>query len=132
MSGSEAVGAAAQALIPCQRHLFDIPADVAYLNTAYISPLMHRVREAGERGVKRKCRPWEIFPADFFDEVETARGLFARLINAGADDVAVIPAASYGLSLAAANIEIAPGGTILVTGDQFPSNVYPWRELAKR
>ncbi len=123
---------AGEGLIPCQRHLFDIPADVAYLNCAYMSPLMHSVRAAGERGVQQKCRPWEIFPADFFDDAETARGLFAELINAGSDDISVIPAASYGLSLAAANLSLAPGREILVTGDQFPSNVYPWRELAER
>ena len=30
--------------LPSQRHLFDIPDDVAYLNCAYMSPLMRRVR----------------------------------------------------------------------------------------
>jgi len=41
-------------MIPCQRHLFDIPADVAYLSCAYVSPLMWSVRDAGVRGVERK------------------------------------------------------------------------------
>lgn len=119
-------------LISCQRHLFDIPDDIAYLNCAYMSPLMHAVREAGERGVRRKCRPWEIFPADFFTEVEAARSLFAHLIGAAADDVAMIPAASYGLALAAANLPLGRGQEILLPDEQFPSNVYVWRELARR
>jgi hypothetical protein len=34
-------------MIPCQRHLFDIPDDVAYLNCAYMSPLMKPALEAG-------------------------------------------------------------------------------------
>jgi len=117
--------------IPCQRHLFDIPQDVAYLNCAYMSPLMHRVVEAGQAGVRRKARPWEVFPVHFFDQVEVARGLFAGLIGATADDIAVIPAASYGIALAAANLPLGPGREIVVLAEQFPSNVYSWRELAR-
>ena len=41
-------------LLDCQRHLFDIPNDVAYLNCAYISPLLNAVRDAGIAGTQRK------------------------------------------------------------------------------
>lgn len=44
-------------MIHCQRHLFDIPPDVAYLNCAYISPILHVVREAGIAAAQRKSRP---------------------------------------------------------------------------
>lgn len=117
-------------MIPCQRHLFDIPDEVAYLNCAYMSPLTHAAREAGERGARRKARPWEILPPHFFDTAEEARDLFGRLIGASADDVAIVSAASYGIALAAANIEVAAGQRLIVLQDQFPSNVYAWREIA--
>ena len=119
-------------LIPCQRHLFDIPDDIAYLNCAYISPLMHSVVEAGIAGVRRKARPWEISPPDFFTEADRARALFARLVGAEAQDIAIVPATSYGAATAAANIAVAPGKRIVVLAEQFPSNVYAWRALAKR
>ena len=119
------------AVIPCQRHLFDIPPEVAYLNCAYISPLMHAVREAGEASTRRKCRPWEIKPADFFTDAEIGRSRFAELIGAGADDVALVPAASYGVSTAARNLPLARGRRVIVLKEQFPSNVYPWRERAR-
>ncbi len=117
-------------MMPCQRELFDIPADVAYLNCAYMSPLMHSVIAAAEIGIRRKARPWTIAAADFFTESETARDLFARLINGRADDVAIVPAVSYGNAVASANLVVNPGQSIIVLADQFPSNVYPWRELA--
>ena len=66
--------------LPCQRDLFDIPADIAYFNCAYMSPLPRRSVEAGERGLGRKARPWEIRPPHFFDESERARELFAQLL----------------------------------------------------
>lgn len=118
--------------IPCQRDLFDIPAGVAWLNCAYMSPLMRPAIEAGIAGVRRKAHPWTVSPADFFTESEEARGLFARIVGASADDIAIVPSASYGMEVAAQNLEAPPGTRILVLDEQFPSNVYPWRELATR
>lgn len=117
-------------ILRSQRHLFDIPDDVAYLNCAYISPLLNVVRDAGIAGATRKSRPWEISPVDFFTDAEVNRGLFAELIGASAEDVSLAPAASYGTATAARNLPVRPGQRILVLQDQFPSNVYPWRELA--
>jgi len=117
-------------VLPPQRDLFDLPDDVAYLNCAYMSPLLHRVVAAGHAGVSRKARPWTITPQDFFTESDRARALFARLTGGEADDVAIVPAASYGIAVAAANVPVARGQEILVLADQFPSNVYAWRELA--
>lgn len=118
--------------LPNQRHHFDIPDEIAYLNCAYMSPLMHAVREAGEIGVGRKAQPWRIQPSDFFAESEVARGLFAQLVGAQASDVAIIPSASYGIALAAHNLPIQPGQRIVLLEDQFPSNVYAWYDLAQR
>jgi selenocysteine lyase/cysteine desulfurase len=115
-----------------QRELFEIPAGVAYLNCAYMSPQLRSVREVGERAVARKSRPWEITPDDFFEDAEKSRALFARLVGAEADGIALIPSVSYGIAVAAANVQVEPGENILILEDQFPSNVYSWRELAAR
>lgn len=117
-------------MLSSQRHLFDIPDDVAYFNCAYMSPLLKHVVTAGQDGVARKAQPWQISPPDFFATTERARALFARLIGARADDIATIPACSYGMAVAAANVPISAGQNIVVLEDQFPSNVYPWQQLA--
>jgi len=119
-------------LLPSQRSLFDIPDDVAYLNCAYMSPLPKASLAAGEAGLRRKAQPWTIPSTDFFAMSETVRGLFASMIHAAADDIAFIPAVSYGMAQAARNISLRPGQTILTLAEQFPSNVYPWMDLAER
>jgi selenocysteine lyase/cysteine desulfurase len=119
-------------MIPCQRDLFEMPNDIAYLNCAYMGPLSRRARLAGEAGVARKAQPWNVTAQDFFTESEETRALFARLVGADADGVAIIPSASYGVALAAANLPVAAGQRILVLEDQFPSNLYVWRDLARR
>ena len=118
-------------LLPCQRHLFDIPEDVAYLNAATMTPLPKAALEAGSRGLGRKVHPWEITSADFFSDTARLRPKIARLIHADSDGIAFCAAASYGLETAARNLPITAGQHILVLADQFPSNVYPWRALAR-
>lgn len=117
--------------LPSQRALFDIPDDVAYLNCAYMSPLLNSVAEAGEKAVRQKQHPWEITAPDFFAVPDSGRELFARIIGADREDIAIVPSVSYGMAIAALNIEVGPGQEIVVLEDQFPSNVYPWMEKAK-
>jgi len=116
-------------MIPCQRHLFDIPEDIAYFNCGYMSPLLKSSAEAGAAAISKKSAPWSIPQSDFFEGSMTARHLFAELINAKAKDIAIIPAASYGLAVAAKNLHVQKGEEILVLKDQFPSNIYCWQEL---
>ncbi len=118
--------------IPCQRDLFDIPDDIAWLNCAYMSPLMRPVVEAGETGIRGKARPWAITPEDFSPGPEEARALFARIVNAEAGEIAIVPSVSYAMAVAARNLDAPAGSRILLLDEQFPSNVYAWRELATR
>ncbi|MBO0333434.1 aminotransferase class V-fold PLP-dependent enzyme [Sneathiella sp. CAU 1612] len=118
-------------MIPSQRHLFDIPDDIAYFNCAYMGPLTKTARAAGHGGIDRKSLPWTVAPSDFFTESEQARSLFATLVGTAADNIAIIPSASYGLAIAARNLPLEAGEKILLIEDQFPSNVYCWQERAK-
>ncbi len=118
--------------LPPQRDAFDLPDGVAYLNCAFMAPQLRRVSEVGIAAVQRKQRPWRIGPADFFDDLERLRGLFAQLIQGDAEGVAVVPAASYAVSTAAANVSASGESRIVVLADQYPSNVYPWHDLARR
>ena len=118
--------------IPCQRHLFSIPTDVAYLNTAYMSPLMTSVVDSINLGARLKATPWDISIPDFFKNSELARELFSRIVNVKPESVALVPSASYGMETAARNLKVGEGQTIVMLENQFPSNVYPWRWLIKK
>ena len=96
-----------------------------------MGPLSQATQQAGVAGVLRKADPSKISAADFYDESSEARGLFARLINVGDPNrIAIIPAVSYGIAIAARNLPCRAGQNIVITGEQFPSNVYAWRKLA--
>lgn len=119
-------------LLPNQRALFAIPREVAYFNCASLAPQLRSVRAAGEAALARNAEPWKIRTEDWFTKVEQLRELFARLIGVSAEGVALVPASSYGLAIAAANTSAGPENRVLIIADDFPSNVYTWRSFARR
>lgn len=118
--------------IPCQRECFDVPDDVHYLNCAYISPLLKAACAAANRGLQNEAHPWTITAPDFFEPLDEIRQLFAQLIHAESNDIAIVPSASYGIATAAKNVRLEPNQKIVTLEDQYPSNVYAWRELTRR
>lgn len=119
-------------MIACQRDRFVIPADVHYLNCAYMAPLSHDVIAAMDEGARAKASPWRYKPADFFTVSEHFRERAASLAGVPQDCVAIVPSASYGLAVAAANLPLGRGQEVVTLAGQFPSNVYVWQDLAAR
>ena len=115
-----------------QRALFDIPEEVCYLNCAYMSPLLRSTIIAGRQGLERKSQPWNIRPADFFSTARQIRSTAAALFGSTANEIAIVPSASYGLAAAANNLPVAKGQKIVVLAEQYPSNYYVWQALAQR
>jgi selenocysteine lyase/cysteine desulfurase len=119
-------------LLVDQRHLFDVPDEVAYFNTANLSPLLRQVAAAGQAAIEQRARPWTITPPDWFTGVEQLRDRAARLFGTDTEGVALIPATSYGLAAAARNLPVPADGRILVLHEEYPSNYYTWQRHAQR
>ena len=119
-------------MLACQKDRFRLPENAHYLNGAYMAPLMKTVEDAGIEGIRRKRFPIGIGPDDFFRDADRARSLFSELIN-GSDParVAVLPAVSYGIAVAARNTPIGAGQNVVLAEGQFPSNALIWRKLAR-
>ena len=115
-----------------QRDLFDVPEAVAYFNTANMSPLLHAVRDAGRAGLARRGAPWLVAAADWFEDVERLRGCYSSILGTDADGVALIPATSYGLAVAAANLAATSDDHVVVLAQEYPSNYYTWRRFCLR
>ncbi len=115
-----------------QKHLFDIPEEITYLNIASQSPSFKTSEEAGIKAVKEKTRPYLITTSRYFDPIVKLKKLFTQLVEA--DDynrVACIPSVSYGLATVANNIQLNEGDEIVLVEEQFPSNYYVWEKLAQ-
>jgi selenocysteine lyase/cysteine desulfurase len=108
-----------------------MPRDICYLNAASWSPLPRKTLEAAHAAVERKGQPWKL-PANFANQQhERARAAAARLINADADDVALISSVGYGVSTVAKLVTIPRGTRVLVLENDHASPVLEWQSRAE-
>ena len=111
-------------MLSCQKHLFQLPGDIVYLNGAYMSPLLKSVEEAGIKGISRKRDPSSIKSDDFFNEAEETRIKLGSLINAAPQQIALIPSCSYGLKCVVNNLPVNNGKYAITVAEEFPSDYY--------
>lgn len=114
------------------RELFEIPDDVVYLNCANMAPQLRSVTARGVDAVRMKSTPWRISADDWFSGPEELRATAGRLFDTDANHIALVPAVSYGIAIAAANLPVIAGQTIVLLEREFPSNVYGWNALARK
>jgi cysteine desulfurase/selenocysteine lyase len=79
---------------------------------------------AGWRG-RESWRKWE-------EDGEACRALFAGLVGARAEDVALLPALSAAAGLVAASLPARRGDNVVLIEDDFTSTLLPWRGLEAR
>ncbi len=104
----------------------------AYFDHAAVSPLPEPTRQV--------TREW----ADHFAEngvvewslwnrrIEVVRELAAQRIGASTTEIALIRNTTEGISLVAEGFPWQPGDNVVVPDSEFPSNLYPWMNLADR
>lgn len=114
------------------RELFEIPTGITYLNCANMSPQLKSVTAAGLEAVRIKTTPWTLTGQNWFSSAEELRAIAGKVLGTGADSVALIPAVSYGMAVAAANVKINQGDSIVLLAQAFPSNTYTWRDAAQK
>ncbi len=98
-----------------------------------MGPQLKASTEVGIALLKEKERPYTISPIDFFTGVEQLKSTYAQLIELDeANRIALAPSASYGFANIAQNIDFEAGDEIILTAEQFPSNVYCWQKQARK
>jgi cysteine desulfurase/selenocysteine lyase len=63
---------------------------------------------------------------------EATRDSAARLIGAERDEIALVPNTTWGIGLVAEGLDWRSGDNVVTLADEFPSNAYPWLNLATR
>jgi selenocysteine lyase/cysteine desulfurase len=103
-----------------------------YLNHASVSPPSVAVRDAVMRtldGYARRGMAWYV---EEMDRRERVRGQLARLIGAQCEDMALVPNTSAGVMTVALCLPWRHGDRIVLFEGEFPTNVTPWQQAARR
>ena len=114
------------------KDLFNLDRKIVYLNSAYMGLLPKDSVAKGIEGLEFKSKAWEIEWKDFYAAPENTRKLFANIINSDTNSIFFVPSASYGFATFAKNFNLTTRKTILLLEEEFPSNVWVWKDLAER
>ncbi len=109
------------------RPLFPIMEERTYLFSGGHSPASRPAIEAIQRLTDR----WGFRIADLYnnslnEEADKARRLFAGLIGADEDEVAIVDSTGAGSNLAVELIEPREGGNVVFDEWSYPSSIFPW------
>ncbi|MFP4336267.1 MAG: aminotransferase class V-fold PLP-dependent enzyme, partial [Wenzhouxiangella sp.] len=103
-----------------------------YLNHASVSPPSLAVRAAVNRTMDGYARRGMAWYSEEMDRRERVRGQLARLIGADAPDLALVPNTSAGVMTVALCLPWRHGERIVLFEGEFPTNITPWQQAARR
>jgi selenocysteine lyase/cysteine desulfurase len=104
----------------------------AFLDHAAVAPLTAPAQHAlsdwaadvAENGVLSETR--------WLPRIEDVRRLAGRLLDADPQDVAFVKNTSEGVGIVAEGFPWQAGDNVVTSADEYPANVFPWRNLAGR
>jgi cysteine desulfurase/selenocysteine lyase len=102
-----------------------------FYNHAGVAPLA-RVAAEALRTYARQAEEGAYLDTQWYRNIESLRDSTAALLNAHRDEIAFIKNTSEGLATIASGLAWKPGDRIVTTAIEYPANMYPWMDLARR
>jgi selenocysteine lyase/cysteine desulfurase len=111
------------------RDEFPLLAERTYLASHSLGPLSLGARRAAREHLDlwQRLGPEELWMEHGLPKLERCRELFAQLIGAHVNEVAIVPSVSAGLSAIATCLDLQARPKIVLSEMDFPTNHYVWR-----
>lgn len=104
----------------------------AYFDHAAVSPLpdcaASQLKTFADQASLEGDTVWQEWSA----AVDRLRRQCARLLNCQTEEIALVSSTTQGINLIAEGFPWKPGDNVVVPENEFPSNLVPWRNLARR
>jgi cysteine desulfurase/selenocysteine lyase len=104
----------------------------AYLDHAAVGPLPTPSAAAVVEWAQQASQSGGMSWPDWDRGSSELRPAFASLIGASTEEIALIRNTTEGISLVAEGFRWQPGDNVVTLADEFPTNQYPWMNLAER
>jgi selenocysteine lyase/cysteine desulfurase len=114
------------------RRQMPIAGQWAYFDHAAVAPLPQGSRDTITRWVDQAATAGDTVWPSWHQGVEGCRTLAARMLHADPAEVALVHSTSEGIGLVAEGYPWQPGDNVVTLDNEFPSNQYPWLNLASR
>jgi selenocysteine lyase/cysteine desulfurase len=114
------------------RAAMPIASRLAYFDHAAVAPLPGPTRESIRHWLDQATEEGDVVWTQWARRIEEVREAAARLINARPHEMALVPNTTSGISLVAEGYPWQAGDNMVTLANEFPSNQYPWMNLAAR
>lgn len=104
----------------------------AYFDHAAVAPITRAAAEAVEKWCRESLNDGDTHWPEWSRASEATRDTAAKLIGADRDEIALVPNTTAGIGLVAEGLDWRAGDSVVTLADEFPSNAYPWLNLASR
>ncbi len=105
---------------------------LVYLDHAAVAPLSGPARQAVLDWTQQATEQGDVCWPQWEQRVEEVRSLAARLVGAQPAEIGLVPNTTTGIGLVAEGFPWQAGDNVLAPANEFPSNQYPWMNLAER
>jgi selenocysteine lyase/cysteine desulfurase len=104
----------------------------AYFDHAAVAPLTAPAAAAVKQWCEESLRDGDTRWPEWSRRAEATRDAAARLIGADREEIALVPSTTAGITLVSEGLDWQTGDNVVTLADEFPSNAYPWLNLASR
>lgn len=104
----------------------------AYFDHAAVAPLPRRSGDVLRAWTDDQEQNGVVHWPDWEAKLNRARADLARLINAHPEEIAFVNSTTQGIGLVAEGFPWREGDTVVTAAEEYPSNIYPWMNLASR
>ena len=104
----------------------------AYFDHAAVAPLPRRSGDALRAWADDQVNNGVVHWLDWEKKLRKLRADLARLIHAETDEIAFVNSTTHGIGLVAEGFPWRDGDSVVTAAEEYPSNVYPWLNLADR
>lgn len=116
----------------CFRNEMPVARHWAYFDHAAVAPLTRRAHVAIAQWAADAAENGEVHWPSWSRGIERVRGLAARLIGADPAEIALVKNTTDGITLIAEGFPWQDGDNVVTLANEFPTNQYPWLNLASR
>jgi cysteine desulfurase / selenocysteine lyase len=102
----------------------------AYFDHAAVGPLPEPTRAAIARWLEQATDLGDTVWPEWARQLEQGRQHAAAMIGADPDEIALVPNTTTGINFVAQGLPWQAGDNVVTLANEFPSNVYPWQNLA--
>jgi cysteine desulfurase / selenocysteine lyase len=104
----------------------------AYFDHAAVAPITAPAAAAMELQTRQALEEGDTAWPEWARKLRETRQAAATLVGADADEIALVPNTTAGINLVAEGLDWRKGDNVVTLADEYPSNLYPWMNLADR